>query len=249
MVVDHEVDGAQRAPGGSSPKTDGCTSSSASASNSLELVRRERAHVDAERVDHRAVLGPRDLAEGDQRRGRTLATEQRAQRVAGGDAVGIGIGLQQDPELLARLRAARASPPRGAGCRGASNSSSMSSRISERRPRAQQAAMRGQLVVVELDRRAPGSGACGAASRTATSAARTKPRSSETIAKIVALLESSFSIASAERPPGSARKPGGRKRASFSRGTQLSSSSGREPIWLHKRACSAPSHRMTRVDK
>ena len=68
-----------------------------------ELVGGERAHVDVERVDHRAVLGPRDLAEGDQRRGRTLAPEQRAQRVAAGDAVGIGIGLEQDAELLARL--------------------------------------------------------------------------------------------------------------------------------------------------
>ena len=39
----------------------------------LELLERDRAHLDADAFDERAVLGARHLAERDQRRGRAFA--------------------------------------------------------------------------------------------------------------------------------------------------------------------------------
>ena len=102
----------------------------------------------------------------------------------------------------------------------------MSSRISERRPvRSRHRSVGSSSSSTRSE--SSSTGASGAASRTACRAARTKARSSLTIAKPSPVLKSSFAIDSAERPPGSAWKPGGRKRDSFSRGTQLRTSSGR----------------------
>ena len=68
----------------------------------VELGGRDRAHLDAERLHHGHVLGPRDGAERDQRRGGRAPPEERAQGEARRDAVGVGVGLEQDAHLLAR---------------------------------------------------------------------------------------------------------------------------------------------------
>ena len=160
---------------------------------------------------------------------------------------GSGSGWSRMPSFSRGSISARSSTTRRRFSRCA-NSSSMSSRIRERRPARSRQRSEGSSSSSTRSE-SSSTGASGAASRTASRAARTKATSSLTIAKPSPVLKSSFAIASAERPPGSAWKPGGRKRDSFSRGTQLRTSSGLVPIWLHRRACSCPSHRMTRPDK
>ncbi len=68
-----------------------------------QLVGRHGADLDAERAHHRDVLGPLHLAERDQRCGRAPSPEHRAQRIATRDPVRVGIGLEQDADLLAPL--------------------------------------------------------------------------------------------------------------------------------------------------
>jgi hypothetical protein len=67
----------------------------------VEIDGGDGAHLDPESPDHGEILGPLDLTEGDQRRGRRLATEQRSQGVPTGDSVGVRVGLQQNADLLA----------------------------------------------------------------------------------------------------------------------------------------------------
>jgi hypothetical protein len=66
-----------------------------------DLVGRDDLDVDADGLAQRLVLGALDLAERDDRRRRAFAAEQRPERVGRGDAVGIGIGLEQDRDALA----------------------------------------------------------------------------------------------------------------------------------------------------
>ena len=54
-----------------------------------------------QQLDHRQILRAGDRAERHDRRGRTVAPEQLAQRQSAADGVGIGIMLQQDVDLLA----------------------------------------------------------------------------------------------------------------------------------------------------
>ena len=101
MVVDHDVH-REHARGRALAEDGRLHVDQREAVELLQLRRRDDADLDAERRDHRAVLGALHRAERDQRRGRALATEHRAQRDARRDAVGIRIRLQQDPDLLAR---------------------------------------------------------------------------------------------------------------------------------------------------
>ncbi len=67
-----------------------------------QVVGRNGQDFEADRFDHGAIFRALDLAEGDQRRGASLASEQDAERVSAGDAVRVRVGLQQDSQTLAR---------------------------------------------------------------------------------------------------------------------------------------------------
>jgi len=72
----------------------------------VELVERlglHRADLDAQRLDHRPVLGPIHRAERDEGRGWSLPAEKHPQCVTAADAVRIRVGLQQNSDPLARL--------------------------------------------------------------------------------------------------------------------------------------------------
>jgi hypothetical protein len=66
----------------------------------VELLGGEGPHLEPQRLHHGEILGPRDLAEGAQRGGRALAAQQGPQGHPRRDAVGVGVGLQQDGDAL-----------------------------------------------------------------------------------------------------------------------------------------------------
>ena len=67
-----------------------------------EFVGCDHADFDAHGRTERLVFGPPDFAERDQRRGRALAPEQVSEGVRARDPVGVGVGLEQDAQLLTR---------------------------------------------------------------------------------------------------------------------------------------------------
>ena len=160
---------------------------------------------------------------------------------------GSGSGWSRMPTFSREPSSSRISTTR---CRFSrwSNSSSKSSRISERRRPRRRQGCSGRSPESSLSE-STRSGAIGTVSPITPTAVRTKPISSLTTPKTSPSRGSSFAMPSTERPPGSARKPGGRTRVSSSRGTQNSSSFSPAPMRDQSRASSAPSHTMMRRSK
>ena len=148
----------------------------------LQLGRRDDANLDAERRDHRAVLGSLHRAERDQRRGGTLAAEQRrAARCPTRCRRDPGSGCNRIPTFSRDASSSRSSTTRWRFSRW-SNSSSKSSRISERRRPRRRHGWIGRSPESSLSE-STRIGAIGTASPTTPTAVRTKPISSLTMQK------------------------------------------------------------------
>jgi hypothetical protein len=94
-MVDHGID-LKEPLGGIFAKDVGLYVDQNESVHFVEFIGCDHAYLDSQRLDQGPILGASDFAERNQWSGGSLAAQNRSERVAARDSVGVGVGLQKD---------------------------------------------------------------------------------------------------------------------------------------------------------